>query len=216
MSFYASSRVCEEALATVSFNLNPPESPSTWTLQSNQVVQEPSQNEYYLLLSGCIRINYVNQKGESTFIRLVLPGDYLGVERFTESQLSVEYITITPCSIQREFAVNSELPADVLKTVLIQSYKRCKDVVAYLRCGSAQERLTHLLMMMVSPEHQQKSNTTERACLMPSIKDMANIVDVAPESISRTIANLKKDNILANRKRFTANLNLSLIEPMVA
>lgn len=216
MLFHASKRASEEAPETASFNSNQQAVNSTWTLDSNQVVQEPSQNEYYLLLAGCIRINYVNKKGESTFIRLVLPGDYLGVERFTESQLSVEYITITPCSIQREFAVNSELPADVLKTVLIQSYKRCKDVVAYLRCGSAQERLTHLLMMMVSPEPQQKSTSSEIACLMPSIKDMANIVDVAPESISRTIANLKKDNILANRKRFTAKLNLSLIEPMAA
>ena len=147
------------------------ESHSQWTLDSNQVVAEPTLNEYYLLVSGCIRINYVNQKGESTFVRLVLPGDYLGVERFTESQLSMEYFTITPCTIQREFAVNSELPADVLKTVLIQSYKRCKDVVAYLRCGSAQERLTHLLMMMVKPDAKTVMAKTELNCLMPSIKD---------------------------------------------
>lgn len=144
-----------------------------------------------------------------------MPGDYFGVERFTESQLSIEYMTITPCTIRREFAVNSELPADVLKTVLIQSYKRCKYVVAYLRSGSAQERLPHLLMMMVSPEAEKHTNG-DLSCLMPSIKDMASIVDVAQESISRTIAHLKKDNILANRKRFTANLNLSFIETMAA
>lgn len=192
------------------------ESHSQWTLDSNQVVAEPTLNEYYLLVSGCIRINYVNQKGESTFVRLVLPGDYLGVERFTESQLSIEYVTITPCTIQREFAVYSELPADVLKTVLIQSYKRCKDVVAYLRCGSAQERLTHLLMMMVKPDSKTVMAKTELNCLMPSIKDMAHIVDVAPESISRTIASLKKDNVLANRKRFTAQLNISHLQPMAA
>jgi DNA-binding transcriptional regulator YhcF (GntR family) len=51
---------------------------------------------------------------------------------------------------------------------------------------------------------------------MPSIKDMAHIVDVAPESISRTIASLKKDNVLANRKRFTAQLNISHLQPMAA
>lgn len=36
-----------------------------WNLESNVIVQEPHQNEYYQLLSGCIRINYVNKKGES-------------------------------------------------------------------------------------------------------------------------------------------------------
>lgn len=156
------------------------------------------------LESGAIRLDRMEREG-ARFVHLALPGDLLGLELLAAYPYAYTARAIVPCVARQK-----QLPSEAQRRMaliegLLQQQRRSEDVVR-LRSGAAQDRLKHLLLAL-TPEG--TSWTGEETCALPTIKDMAAIIDTAPETVSRIFANLKRTQILAGRQRQGASYSLS-------
>lgn len=156
------------------------------------------------LEQGAMRLDRAQADRTVSFVQIALPGDLLGLEAL--AALSHQHMAraIVPCLVRRRLLGSDAERQLVLMEGLMQSQKRCADVVA-LRTGPAQDRLKALLVLLATV--QEDGGDAERA--LPTIRDMAAMIDTSPETVSRILANLKRTRLLDGRRRQGARFSLS-------
>lgn len=154
------------------------------------------------LMSGALRLD----SADGQFVQLLLPGDLVGVELLAASAYSYSARAVVPCTVRYAQLVNDAERRMALLEGLMQQQRRLDHVVA-LRTGTAQDRLKHLLLLL-APDQDDWGRAGAR-CALPTLKDMAAILDTAPETVSRIFANLKRTQLLDVRERQSASFNAS-------
>jgi CRP-like cAMP-binding protein len=159
------------------------------------------------VLSGAVRLH---QQGEPSHAPLVLglalPGDVIGVHRLLGEPHRYTAQALTGCVIR-------DLPADFaewsrrdLLIGLLRQHERCADL-AMLRCGDVASRIRHLLRVLATAAGHQGRAVAE--CELPSLLDMAALIDAAPETVSRAIGILRRAQVLlpagSRRVRFAVS-----------
>lgn len=157
------------------------------------------------LNSGALRLDRVDAEG-GQFMQLVLPGDMVGVELLAACAYSYTARAVVPSTVSH-CKLNSDAERRMaLVDGLMQQQRRTAELVA-LRTGTAQDRLKQLLLLM-APDQSAWDEAGVRYAL-PTLKDMAAILDTAPETVSRIFANLKRTHLLDVRQRQSASFNVS-------
>jgi CRP-like cAMP-binding protein len=143
--------------------------------------------------SGALRIDSTDAHGASSFVKMALPGDLIGVERLVgvTDHFDVQALTtsrLLPLSLFNEADLKQLLVESVAK-----GYQRSREL-ATLRTGSTEARVQRLLVMLAHNKDGQ--HTAATTCALPSLGDMATIVSAARESVCRALANLRQINFL--------------------
>lgn len=154
------------------------------------------------LESGALRLD----SADGQFMQLVLPGDMVGVELLAASAYSYTARAVVPSTVSYVQLNNDAERRMALLEGLMQQQRRMGHLVA-LRSGSAQDRLKQLLLLMAPG--QGSWDGVDARCVLPTLKDMAAILDTAPETVSRIFANLKRTHLLDVRQRQSASFNVS-------
>lgn len=154
------------------------------------------------LESGLLRLD----TADGQFMQLVLPGDMVGVELLAASAYSYTARAVVPCTVRYVKLVNDAERRMALLEGLMQQQRR-NDTMMTLRTGPAQDRLKHLLLLLAPG--QGAWDGADARCVLPTLKDMAAILDTAPETVSRIFANLKRTHLLDVRQRQSASFNVS-------
>ncbi len=176
------------------------------TLASGDVLFDAGgMGTVWQLESGAMRLDRVTREG-ARFLQIVLPGDLLGLELLAAYPYAYTARAIVPSWARRRSLASDAERRLVLMDGLIQQQRRGEDLVM-LRSGPAQDRLKHLLLLL-APEHGPWSEEG-LPCALPTIKDMAAIIDTAPETVSRIFANLRRTQILDARQRQSASFSPS-------
>ena len=133
--------------------------------------------------NGVFRLERMTDTGWS-FVQLALPGDLLGVET-----LCAEPYGVRASALVDSQAVLLNLPSQdarqqALRAAFLQQQQRALDTVR-LRSGSVSSRVNHFLATLT----QATGALTQRVrdCDLPYLKDIAQIVDSAPESVCRAM-----------------------------
>ena len=177
----------------------------TSLLSGDVLFEAGSMGSIWQLENGALRLDRVTREG-SRFIQIVLPGDLLGLELLAAYPYAYTARAIVP-SLARRRGLSSDADRRlVLIEGLTQQQRRGEDLVM-LRSGPAQDRLKHLLLLL-APVHG-PWNSEGQPCALPTIKDMAAIIDTAPETVSRIFANLKRTHLLDARQRQSASFSPS-------
>ena len=169
-------------------------------LSQNEVLPEADLHALWRLESGALRIDSEAPDGRSEFAHLALPGDYLGVESLAGMPDSLTVRAITPARLVPVMVLDEEQRIRVLTEAFIQGHRRCRELLG-LRNGEAAVRIRRLLHLLAHSEHGQMS--ARIACTLPSLKDMAFIVSMTPESVCRVLSNMRQTNQLQPRVRKT-------------
>lgn len=178
----------------------------TQTLNTGDVLFESGgHGSVWLLDSGAIRLDRVDREGPR-FMQLVLPGDLMGLELLAAYPYAYTARAIVPSSVRRHALGGDAERRMALIDGLVQQQRRGEDLVR-LRSGPAQDRLKHLLLSLAPADTPWLGHGA--TCALPTIKDMAAIIDTAPETVSRIFANLKRTHILDGRQRQSASFSLS-------
>jgi CRP-like cAMP-binding protein len=151
---------------------------------------------------GAMRLDRAHPDGLNGFAQLALPGDLLGLEALAGLNHQLSARAIVPCQARYRFLGNETERHLVMMQGLLQMHKRGGDLIA-LRTGAAQDRLKCLLVLL-GAEHE----GTSRECPLPTIRDMAAMIDTAPETVSRILAHLKRSRLLDGRRRQGARFDL--------
>lgn len=183
-------------------------SPSAELAAGDTLYETCQGGPLWQLLSGALRLDRVDAQGEH-FVQWALPGDLIGLER-----LAGPRYTHTARALVRSVArqlplqlplVGPDAGGALTAECVLQLQRRGEDLVR-LRSGAAQDRLKHLVMALapVKPGH---DASNPLACELPSIRDMAAIIDSTPETVSRIFACLRRSRLLEARGRGAARFS---------
>ncbi|NDY91923.1 Crp/Fnr family transcriptional regulator [Ideonella livida] len=175
-------------------------------LQVGEVLFEAGgMGPVWQLQTGALRLDRVSREGPR-FMQLVLPGDLLGLELLAAYPYAYTARALVPSRAVARQPVTEAERRLILVEGLAQQQRRIEDLVA-LRTGPAQDRLKHLLLLLVPADMPWSGTVAELA--LPTLKDMAAILDTAPETVSRIFANLRRTQILDTRQRQSASFSLA-------
>lgn len=155
---------------------------------------------------GALRLDRVSREG-ARFVQLALPGDLLGLEVLAALPYAYSVRAVVPSRVRpRALSGDSERRLAMMEG-LLQQQARIEELVS-LRTGPAQDRMKHLILLL-APEDAAGWQSDEAHRALPTIKDMAAIIDTAPETVSRIFANLKRTQLLDSRQRQGASFSLA-------
>ena len=153
--------------------------------------------------SGALRIDSAPEGEASRFMRLALPGDVIGVERWAGTDDSLSVRALTPVCLTPVQAKGSAMMQVLMETVVI-AHQRCREVVS-LRTGPASRRVKCLLLMFADSVNPQAQHNAE--CALPMLSDLADILDAAPETVSRVFSSMRQLDYLQDRKPHKARFS---------
>lgn len=166
-------------------------------LHPGRALEGPDLQHLWRVESGALRIDELAADGSSALVCMALPGDLVGIGLLARRPLVHQARALTPSRLVRLRDDTAARQDDLPHQALAQASRRCREMV-HLRTGSAVERIKHLLLMLA--ERDAPAMAGEDDCALPSLRDMAALVDSAPETVSRVLGSLRRLDVLHDRK----------------
>ena len=169
--------------------------------------REPLSNlarrQMWRVCSGALRIDSAVAGEAGRFMRLALPGDVIGVEQWVGTDDRLGFKALTEVQLEPVTASGPEMMQILMETVVV-AHQRCREVVS-LHTGPVSQRVKTLLLMFadtVSPDATRGSDIA-----LPNLSDMADILDAAPETVSRVFSSMRQLDFLQDRKPHRARFS---------
>lgn len=170
--------------------------PACHRLSAREGLAAQDMAQMWRVASGALRIDSAQPGEASRFMRLALPGDVIGVEQWVGTHDTLSVRALTPVTLSPVQASGPEMMHILMETV-VQAHQRCREVVS-LRTGTAAQRVKCLLLMFADSVNPDAKTTSE--CALPNLGDMADILDAAPETVSRVFSSMRRLDYLQDRK----------------
>ncbi|MEM6413971.1 MAG: Crp/Fnr family transcriptional regulator [Pseudomonadota bacterium] len=166
---------------------------------------EPNDN-LYVLLAGSLRLTKHLEDGRRQITGFLFPGDFVGVRPTSNGAYTVEALERSSvCSFTHTFldAIAVECPG--LKDRLIAQgqteYHKAQDHIVLLGKKSAEERVISFLALVSNAIGESVEGGGVRTALPMPRQDIADYLGLRLETLSRTLATLKKKCIIAELTR---------------
>jgi CRP/FNR family transcriptional regulator len=158
-------------------------------------------NAIYTIRDGLVKLVRHQSDGEGRIIRLMKSADTIGLERLLGRPYGHTAIALQPVTACR-------IPIGVLRQLgeeKLRFYRKlmerwanalfqADDYIMMLLSGTVKQRVVQLICWLGEIDHAHKSRV-----VMLNGRDIAAILDITPESVSRIVAELKRQNILRPR-----------------
>jgi len=145
---------------------------------------------------GFLKIWSADDAGHERVLRLVGPGDMIGLEAFMEPRYRLNAETLTPAGLCR-------IPLDVVRDMLrlepalhvelerrwMSQLRRADDFIMQVASGPSGARVVRLLRFLARFSHPDP-------CPRISRTEMASMLDISSETAARVIADLKRQGLL--------------------
>ncbi len=167
----------------------------------NLFVGGDTPRSVYAIANGCLKIVRENAEGGSLIVRVVKSGEVLGLN---EMVLGANYVRTAIALRDSEiFSIDMRVLEEVLKTkpqVLLHFLKNMSMEIGKLErrleasmFKTAKSRVAGVLFELHGAFAEANNNTFEPPV---SRRDIAEMADVAPETVSRVLADLKVGGVL--------------------
>jgi CRP/FNR family transcriptional regulator len=167
----------------------------------NLFVGGDAPRSVYAIANGCLKIVRENADGGSLIVRVVKSGEVLGLN---EMVMGTNYVRTAVALRDSEiFAIDIRVLEEVLKTkpeLLYHFLKTMSSEIGKLErrleasmFKTAKSRVTGVLFELHGSFAEANTNTFEPPL---SRRDIAEMADVAPETVSRVLADLKVGGVL--------------------
>jgi CRP-like cAMP-binding protein len=148
-------------------------------------------------------------------VRLALPGDLIGIESLCGKPYQFDANALTPLRIEPVACTAPEERDCLMQQALLQQLARYEDM-ATLRTGPVAQRLAHLLRLLglawqawSRPVVGAKSQAGGGRKMLPSLREMAQVVDAQHETVCRALARLER----SGTERETQSFNTADASP---
>lgn len=165
----------------------------TRDLSPNEALSVADLQSLWRLESGALRMDCMQVGEPCDFVRLVLPGDLLGVESLVGVTDHLLVQAITPARLVPVVVLETGQLTQVLTDAVLRGHQRCRELVG-LRTSTVMVRIKRLLQMLANGDG--RDSGASMTCAIPSLRDMAVIVNAAPESVCRSLASLREQHLL--------------------
>ena len=138
---------------------------------------------------GLIRLDMPAPDG-AVFAQLARPGDWLGAEMAPDGRYAYGARTLVSCVLSQ-----GEQPDPA--TLWQQHHRRTLEAMQ-MRTGTVPQRVKQLLLLI------SESGGGAHPRELPTLRDMADIVGSAPETVCRVLSGLRRSDVLQHRQRQAA------------
>jgi len=146
--------------------------------------------------AGALRIDSAPAGEASRFVRLALPGDVIGVEQWAGTCDHLSLRALIDSHLTPVPATGAPMMQILMETVVV-AHQRCREVVT-LRSGPVAQRIKALLLMFAQDRPAGSGMVAD--CPLPYLADLSDIVDAAPETVSRVLGSMRAHDFLQDRK----------------
>jgi CRP-like cAMP-binding protein len=178
--------------------------------------QGSSSNALYIIMEGSVKTFRDNDNGDEVVLRLLGTGDIL-VENIMASDLpsSVYAQTVSEASILvfpekdiKEQMVKSQIFMDNVMYMIASCYQEAAQQVDYISLKSPLARVGHFFLR----HYVEGDNRFPDISLPHSKASIASHLGMAPETLSRTLRQLKYKGVTLESKKITLSNTTSLCE----
>jgi len=155
--------------------------------------------DVYTIRDGLVKAIARTADGAERIVRLYKPGDVLGLESLLSDGCQHTLMTMATVSVCR-------IPTRIIKRLLVKSPRLLEQLMrqwqisieradywlTHLTTGIIESRVAWLLKMLA----ELTSGEQPVVIVLPANQEIAAIVDATVESVSRTIANMKREKVL--------------------
>ena len=166
-------------------------------LEPREVLAPDAPQQLWRVATGALRIDSAPPDEASRFVRLALPGDVIGVEQWAGTNDHLSLRALIDTSLTPVEATGPQMMQILMETVVV-AHQRCREVVT-LRSGPVAQRIQALLLMF-APQTPAQGNVSVADCPVPYLADLSEIVDAAPETVSRVLGSMRAHDFLQDRK----------------
>lgn len=172
----------------------------------------------FALRSGSIKTYVMTEDGEEHIVGIKMPGDLLGLSdinetQYTRSAKALETSSICEIPYERFEQLTQELP-DLLHHILSMMSREIhqeQDRVTMCKKLSAEARLAGLLLML-SHRFQQRGFSATEFNLSMSRSDIANMLGLAVETVSRLFTLFQEQGLLEVERKHVKLIDIPGIE----
>ena len=150
----------------------------------------------FTLRTGMIKLVRVTADGRQRIVRVLRPGDVVGLEALAASQYDSQAIALTDVSVCRipvdvihKLGSNSQRLHLKLMQKWQQTLKDADDWLADLNFGTARQRVSNLILKMRNPSDEQIATLFAR-------DDMGAMLDLKLETVSREVSRLIREDVI--------------------
>ena len=153
-------------------------------------------NGIFTLRTGMIKLVRVTADGRQRIVRVLRPGDVVGLEALATSQYDSQAMALTDVSVCRipvevihKLGANSQRLHLKLMQKWQQTLKDADDWLADLNFGTARQRVFNLILKMRNPSDEQIATLFAR-------DDMGAMLDLKLETVSREVSRLIREDVI--------------------
>jgi CRP/FNR family transcriptional regulator len=172
----------------------------------------------FALHGGLVKIVKSLENGKDRITRVLFPGELFGLEALTEPNYPLTAVTLRDCEIcsapREEFLRflhdNPDISLGMVR-FLVGEVSRVRTQVTDLSFKDARMKVATLLLSLVHSESD--SPTPPYNLHLPfSRQEISEILELSPETVSRTLSALRKEQVLEARGRRVVIQNLQGLE----
>ncbi|MBN1378803.1 MAG: Crp/Fnr family transcriptional regulator [Gammaproteobacteria bacterium] len=168
----------------------------------------------YTIREGFVKAVALTADGTERIVRLYKPGDVVGLEALTNASYQHTIMamgTVSVCRfpakiIKRLLGKSAKLSEQLLKQWQV-SIERADHWLTHLTTGTVESRVAWLLKLLVGMDETENQLVIK----LPANIDIAAIIDTTVESVSRTVAEMKRKKILTRVAPRTYRCDLTKI-----
>jgi hypothetical protein len=167
------------------------------------------QRRVWQLQRGLLMVQSLSRPGEAVR-HLALPGDWLNLECLCDLPADTRITALMPSQL-RPLAQSLLIEGPALIRHLLLQQRRWTDDMLALRTGSVEQRLERWLELLKRASVGSPAASSDE---VPTLREIATLVDAAPETVCRVLARLRTPDpaaalTKARSARWTAPLRLA-------
>ena len=164
----------------------------------------------FALHSGLVKVVKSLENGKDRITRVLFPGELFGLEALAESTYPLTAVTLRDCEIcaasRDEFLEFLHTNPDValgMVRFLVTEVTRVRTQVTDMSFKDARMKVATLILSLVSSET--PTATDAYSLTLPfSRQEISEILELSPETVSRTLSTFRRDQVLEARGRRVA------------
>jgi CRP/FNR family transcriptional regulator len=173
----------------------------------------------FALHSGLVKIVKSLENGKERITGVLFPGELFGLESLTDAAYPLTAVALRDCEIcaapREEFStymrINPEIAIGMVR-FLVQELKRIRTQVTDMSFKDARMKVATFLLSLVSSDPAAADNGNVNLTLPLSRQEISEVLELSPETISRTLSYFRKEEMVAARGRHLVIQNRAALE----
>lgn len=172
----------------------------------------------FALNVGLVKMVKSLENGKERITRILFPGDLFGLEALSQERYPVTAVVLEDseiCSVPREqFFVflrsNPDISIDMIR-LLVSEIAESRSQMTNMSFKDARTRLATFVLSLISADAENSSNSCSLTLPLTS-QEVAEILELSPETVSRTWRALRQEGLIEKRGRHLIIQNLRALE----